>query len=74
MVPDEFCGRPYLLKGGPLRFRRDGTRVRVESGAEVTFQPQDVGVDVGLLIRQRQIVEAPKRRSQRTEPTAEEGS
>lgn len=58
MVPDEYCGRPYLLKGGELRFRRDGKRIRVGQ-SPVVFQSQDTGVDVALLLRQRQIVEAP---------------
>lgn len=58
MVPEEYCGRPYLLKGGELRFRRDGKRIRI-AASPVVFQPQDAGVDVALLLRQRQIVEAP---------------
>jgi hypothetical protein len=74
MVPEQYVGKSYLLVGEALRFRRDGVRIRFERGSEPTlvkFEPGDTGVDVGLLLRQRQIVEQPTPSGPRAATTAE---
>lgn len=73
MVNEEYCDKPYLLVGGPLRYRRDGQRVRVsieEAGNPplVTFQRNDVGVDPALLLKQGAIQAYTPPRRAKVEP------